>query len=299
VLPVWLSGRDGAFWRLLARPEDRDDVGPEDDEEEVTGRLLGAAGITVTGVTAADLGPGVTAARIDIAGPGGAEQVTTRLADGLAVAVITGAPLAVDGTLMDRLAEPVTEPDLLGRLRSRRQPATGPSGPPRRPRFEPRNMAFSDGLQRWRLAGSFLHQDVGLHDQDYSCTTEDGRVILTAAVPEPAGFAYLSQRIFADDYRGRAVVFRGDLRATDVAGRAGLALHVSSRRLTPPQAGQGPEHDPANHFAPVTGTGDWTGHEVTAEIPPDANNIIFGVFLSGHGQIELRNPELEPLRVDH
>ncbi len=34
--------------------------------------------------------------------------------------------------------------------------------------------------------------------------------------------------------------------------------------------------------------------EVTAQIPPDANRIIFGVFLTGRGQVELRNPELEP-----
>jgi hypothetical protein len=58
-------------------------------------------------------------------------------------------------------------------------------------------------------------------------------------------------------------------------------------------AGQDPLHDPANHFAFVTGTRDWARHEVTAQIPLDATNIIFGVFLAGRGQIELRNPELE------
>ena len=39
---------------------------------------------------------------------------------------------------------------------------------------------------------------------------------------------------------------------------------------------------------------DWTRHEVSAQIPPDATSIIFGVFLAGRGQVELRNPELEP-----
>jgi hypothetical protein len=61
---------------------------------------------------------------------------------------------------------------------------------------------------------------------------------------------------------------RGDVRTTDVAGRAGLVLRVTNNRPVPRQAaGQ----DPANHFAFVTGTGDWTRHEVTAQIPPDAN----------------------------
>jgi RNA polymerase sigma factor (sigma-70 family) len=290
-LPIRLPGHARPLWRLLARPEDRnDEEHPEDNAAEATGRLLDAAGITVTGVTVTDLGPGVIAARVDIAAPGGTGQVTARLTDGLALAVITGAPLAVDSPVMDRLAEPVTGPDLIRSFRTRQQP---PTWPPRHRRFEPRNLAFADGLHGWELVGTFLRQGTGF---DYSCTAEDGRVILAAAVPEPAGFAFLGQRIFADDYRGRAVVFRGDLRTTDVADLAGLVLRVNSQGRPSPQqpAGRDPRLDPANHFAFVTGTLDWTRHEVTAEVPPDANLIIFGVFLNGRGQIELRNPELEP-----
>src|SRR6516164_1027874 len=155
-LPIRLPGQDGGFWRLLARPEDRDAGPPDDHAEEMTGQLLAAAGITVTAVTVTDLGPGVTAARVDIAAPGGTRPVTTRLADGLALAVITGAPLAVDGPVMDRLAEPVTGPDLLGPFRSRMQEAAEP-----RPRFEPRNLAFTDGLRGWRLAGPHLREYTG------------------------------------------------------------------------------------------------------------------------------------------
>ena len=275
-LPVRLPA-NGAFWRLLARP---------DDAGEMTGQLLRAAGITVTAVTVTDLGPAVTATRVDIAVPGATRQVTTRLADGLALAVITGAPLAVDDPVMDRLAEPVTGPDPLSPFRSRQQ------APPEHTRFEPRNLAFTDGLHRWQLDGTFLRQVTGSHDQDYSCTTEDGRAILTAAVPGPAGFAFLGQEIEPDDYRGRAVTFRGDLHTTDVADRAGLVLRIprEGRRPAPPD----PWHDPENHFAPVTGTRDWTRHEVTVQVPADAIRIIFGVFLNGRGQIELRNPQLDP-----
>ena len=298
-LPVRLATRNGAFWRLLllARTEDRGEARPEDHAGEMTGQLLDAAGITVTAVTVTDLGPGVTATRIDIAAPGGTRRVTTRLADGLALAVITGAPLAVDDLVMDRLAEPVTGPDLLSPFRSRQQ---APSGPFQHTRFEPRNMAFTDGLNRWQLTGTFLREATGSHDQDYSCTTDDGRAILTAAVPEPAGFAFLGQEIEAEDYRGRMVAFRGDLCATDVADHAALVLRVTRQGRLGEQrpAGQDPWHDPDNHFAPVTGTGDWTRHEVAAQVPPDAINIIFGVSLNGRGQIEFRNPELEPDPAD-
>jgi bifunctional DNase/RNase len=290
-LPVRLPAHAGRFWRLLARPGDRDAEHPVDDAGQMTGRLLHAAGITVTAVTVTDLGPAVTATRVDIAAPGGPRQVTTRLADGLALAVITGAPLAVDDPVMDRLAEPVTGPDLLSPFRSRQLPP-----PPGNTRFEPRNLAFTHGLHRWQLDGTFLRQVTGSHDQDYSCTTEDGRVILAAAVPGPAGFAVLSQEIEAEDYHDRTVTFRGDLRTTDVAGRAGLVLRVPRQGRLGQQRpdGRDPLHDPENYFAFVTGTGDWARHEVTAQIPPDANSIIFGVFLDGPGQIELRNPQLEP-----
>jgi RNA polymerase sigma factor (sigma-70 family) len=315
-LPVRLAGRDGAFWRLLARPDDRDEEEPEDRAEETTGQLLHAAGIRVTAVTVTDLGPGVTAARIEFGTPGGTRQITARLADGLALAVVTRAPLAVDGPVMDRLAEPVTGPDLLGPFRNREQAATWP--PPRR-RFAPRNLTFADGLHAWRLGGSFQREATGSHDQDYSCTTEDGRAILTAAVPEPAGFAALSQTIWADDYRGAAVTFRGDLRTTDLADGAGLVLRVTGegqlfrRRqpgadprqpgADPRQPGADPRGDPANHFAAVTGSRDWTRHEVTAQVPADAAIISFGAFLNGRGQVEFRNPELDverqPAVPDH
>jgi RNA polymerase sigma-70 factor (ECF subfamily) len=287
-LPVRLPRHDARFWVLLARPEDRGEECLDDQREETTGRLLQAAGVTLAGVTVTDLGPGVTVTRIGIAGPGGTGPVTASLADGLTLAVITGAPLAVDDPVMDRLARPITGPDLLSQFRSRE---TAPKS--LRQRFEPRNIAFTDGLDYWQLGGTFLRQGTGL---DYSAITEDGRAILAAAVPEPAGFAFLTQDIFADDYRGRTVTFRGELRTADAGGRAGLALRVTSpRRSMPPQAAS-PDlrEDPASHVASATGTGAWTRYEVTAQVPADASLIRFGVFLNGRGQVELRNPQLEP-----
>jgi RNA polymerase sigma factor (sigma-70 family) len=292
-LPIRLPGHARPLWRLLARPEDRNDEEHQQDHAaETTGLLLDAAGIIVTAVTVTDLGPEVTATRIDIAAPGGTGQVTTRLADGLVLAVITGAPLAVEDPVMDRLAEPVTGPDLLSPFRGRQQPPPLP-WPPRHRRFEPRNMAFTDDLNGWEFGGTFQRQGAGF---DYSCTAEDGRVVLAAAVPEPAGFAALGQRIFADDYRDRTVTFRSDLRTTGVEHLAGLVLRVNTEgQPTPPRpAGQDPRDDPANHFAFVAGTLDWARHEVTAQVPPGADLIIFGIFLNGCGQIELRNPQLIP-----
>jgi bifunctional DNase/RNase len=293
-LPVRLPGPEHELWRLLSRPDDlhEEDL-PGAHAEEMTGRLLQAAGVTLAAVTITDLGPGVTVTRIGIAGPGRARPVTASLADGLALAVIAGAPLAVDEPVMDRLARPVTGPDLLSEFRSQETPPRSLSR-----RFEPRNMAFTDGLDRWQLGGTFLRQGTGF---DYSATTEDGRAILAAAVPEPAGHAFLSQEIEPDDYRGRTVTFRGELRTDQADSRAGLALRVPSPgRSTPPQAtSPGPWEDPANHIAFASGTGAWTQYEVTAQIPADAGLVRFGVFLNGGGQVEFRHPELTPHPAGH
>lgn len=287
-LPVRLPGPE-QLWRLLSRPDDlhaSDPLGVHD--EEMTGRLLRGAGVTLAGVTVTDLGPGVTVTQIGIAGPGQLRPVTASLADGLTLAVITGAPLAVDNPVMDRLARPVTGPDLLSQFRSQETPPRSFSR-----EFEPRNMAFTDGLDYWQLGGTFLRQGTGF---DYSATAEDGQAILAAAGPEPTGHAFLSQEIEPDDYRGRTVTFRGELRTATADGRVGLALRAPSPgRPAPPQAASpGPWEDPANHIAFASGTGAWTQYEVTAQIPADASLVRFGVFLNGGGQVELRHPELAP-----
>jgi RNA polymerase sigma-70 factor, ECF subfamily len=287
-LPVRLRRHDAKLWHLLGRPDDHHDELDDDRAEEMTGRLLQAAGVTTAGVTVTDLGPGVTATRIDVAGPGGTRPVTASVGDGLTIAVITGAPLAADDPVMDRLARPVTGPELLSQFRGEETFTRGLHR-----RFEPRNMTFTDGLNHWQLGGSFLRQGTGL---DYSAATKDGRAILAAAVPEPAGLAFLAQEIEPDDYRGRTVTFRAELRTDQADGRAGVVLRVTSpARSTHPQAASSdPREDPANHIASATGTGAWTQYEVTDQIPADANRITFGIFLNGGGQLELRHPELSP-----
>jgi hypothetical protein len=250
----------------------------------------------VTTVSIIELGPEVIAARVEFAAPGRRPRdVTTRLADGLAFAVITAAPLQVAGPLMDRLAEPVRGQDLLGPF-LRRQRAAALTGTHRR--YEPRNLSFTDDLAAWRLGGSFLREETGTHWDDYSCAVEDHRAILASAKPDPFGFAFLIQEIFADDYRDQTVVFRADLRITDVADRAGLLLRVIREGQLPATraAGQDPRRDLANHFTPGSGTHDWTRHEVTAHIPGDGAVIGFGIYLTGRGRIELRNAELQAHR---
>jgi RNA polymerase sigma factor (sigma-70 family) len=287
-LPIWLLGRDSH--RL-------DHPGPLPDE--LTDRLLHAAGARVTAVEIDELGPEVTAARIELSTAAGTEHVTARLLDGLAMAIATAAPVRVADAVMNRLAVPAGAGPAGAGRGGLDQGGPTPEHTARdlsmqeRPRFEPRNLAFAAGLTGWGLSGSFLENAIASHWQDYRIAAEDGAGVLSAAVPQPEGFATLAQQIYADDYLGADVVFRGRVRVPPGAGRAGLFLRVRQPHdVRGPLTEAAEAVNPANHIVTVEDRGDWTTREVTARIPADTESILFGVFLAGPGRIELRDPEL-------
>jgi hypothetical protein len=299
-VPLWLPGLDfKLLWWLLDRPaEDAGDAVMVGVLEETAARLLHAAGVEVTAVDIEPAGKDVlelradtAAARVGLATAAGTRHVMVSAGYGLKLAVAAGAPVRVADAVMGRLAVPVQCGDVLA-------PFLPPAAaqPPRHPglrrRSEPRNMTFADGLDYWELAGDFPG-DGQPHWQDYSCTAADRSAVLVSAVPEPPGFAVLVQEIDADDYRGRTVTFRGQLRTAGVAGQAGLHLAVGA-----------PVESPGAHLrdrgaSSLTGPGSsgWTWHEVTMAVP-DVYVIRFGISLAGRGRIELRNAELTPARPE-
>ena len=295
-VPLWLPVSK-QLWRLLDRPgQDSVMTGVL---EETAARLLDVAGVEVTAVDiepasedVPELRSGTAAARVVLATAAGTRHVQVSAWYGLALAAAAGAPVRVAEAVLDRLAAPVQGEDVLAPFLP--PAAAGPlSHPGLRRRFEPRNMAFADGLDYWELAGDFPG-DGRLHWQDYSCTAAEGRAVLASAVPQPPGFAALVQTIDADDYLGRAVTFRGQLRTTGVAGRAGLHLAVGAA-YEPPGAHL---RDRGGRSLAVPGSSDWTWHEVTMTVPGQAGVIRFGISLTGPGRIELRNAEFTPARPE-
>jgi hypothetical protein len=150
-------------------------------------------------------------ARIELGGPSGTRHVTARLDLGLTLAVASGAPVLVADAVMDRLAVPVPDGDALGPFREAKpvrgegeqavfvvdrragrvfQVAGGLGG--QRPRFEPRNMDFGEGLEGWLFGGSFTEHASQTHWQDYTCAVEHGTAAVRSAVPQPAGIAFLA-----------------------------------------------------------------------------------------------------------
>jgi RNA polymerase sigma factor (sigma-70 family) len=287
-LPLWFIDHDGFRLQRLLRAD------PEQTADGLTARMLQALGATVTGVEIGELGPEVAAARIELTGSAGARQITARLVEGLAIAIAAHGPVQVADAVMDRLALPAgttpvreTEPGPL--VRTARRP--GPVPRRGRPRYAPRNLAFAEGLDGWLFGGSFTENVSDSHWHDYECAAARGAAVIASVVSEPAGFAMLGQEVYADDYRGATLVFRGEFRVP--AGRAGLFLRVSEgHAIKGPLTEQAAFADPDNHVTPVANDPGWAPHEVSARVPADVDAVVFGIFLAGAGRIEVRNPEL-------
>jgi RNA polymerase sigma factor (sigma-70 family) len=283
---LWLRTRQGmALWRILDRLSRDREAGQGDDAsaadllarehipENLAGKLLAAAGGSVTGVDLDELGPNVMAARIGVAGPAGTQQVTALPGSALALAAALEVPVRVPDALMDRLAIPVTGDDLLGPFVSRR-PAR-PSGP----RSGPRNLAFAGGLDGWTIGGSSLAEVTGAHWNDYAVAAADGAAALHAAVQQPYGDVFLGQEWLADDYRGATVTLRAEVRSQGVGGQAELSLDIACRDR--------------RHFGEaIAGTRDWTRYQITGRVPADAEHLSFGLTLIGPGAVWLRNVDL-------
>ena len=204
--------------------------------------------------------------------------------------------------MLGRLAVPVPGDDLLTPFLDRVPPAAtarpgrGLPGwplamlPARRPRYEPRNLDFADGLDRWDLdcrpGPGPARPGAADGEPDYAAAAEGPSAVLSSTVPRPAGSAALVQAIYADDYRGATITFSGEIRTGPLAGPAGLRLEILRHwwRLG------GARED---HGLTIAGRRRaWTGYQITARIPADADLIRFGIALTGPGRIALRNPDL-------
>jgi hypothetical protein len=311
-VPVWWRGY-GVFYlsRLLERAgEPAEEVITADVPQELTTRLLGAARTQVTGVDidvtvpdTSELSPDVAVARIGLAGPAGTRQVTADLGLGLALAAAAGAPVRLPENVLDRLAVPVPGDDLLTPFLERvppgipglsgyrpRWPLATLRGP--RPRYEPRNMDFASGLDRWDLDSWPGPRPVGPRPghpgaaddkPDYAAAAEGPSAVLSSVAERPAGSAALVQAIYAEDYRGATVTFSGEIRIDALAGQTGLRLEVLWHWRAVRE----------DHGLTIAGRpGVWHGYEITARIPADANIIRFGIGLTGPGRVALRNPDL-------
>jgi RNA polymerase sigma factor (sigma-70 family) len=250
--------------------------------------LLEATGGSVRDVQISDLGDDTFAARLRLDTPAGGRSIEVRLGDGLALARRGGSRILVDEEVAARLALDLPAD---GSLQAVIETAAANAGlplhalaPDQERVSQPRNLAFADELRYWHLRGSFLHDMSARHWQDYTAGIDELGAYLKATVRHPHGFADLRQGILADNYRSGTVRLEADLKTAGLGDHASLYL-----RIVDPERRNPPEH---RHQVTVQGTQDWKRLHVEAEVPPETVFILFGVSLTGPGQIWLANPAI-------
>ena len=129
----------------------------------------------------------------------------------------------------------------------------------------------------WLAAGS--------HPKDYKMsvdrtTAHSGKAsaLLQSIIPEPGGFGTLMQTFKADAFRGKRVRMSGYARAQEVKTWAGLWLRIDG------QGGEALAFDNMQDRA-IKGTSDWKRYEVVLDVPESAQEIAFGLLLTGAGQV--------------
>jgi hypothetical protein len=95
----------------------------------------------------------------------------------------------------------------------------------------------------------------------------------------------LRQAILADDYRGRCLRLSGELKSAGMDERAGLSL-----RMVDPATSGTPEE---RQQILVHGTRVEACYENTIDTPADSVFILFGISLTGPGQLWVTNVELD------
>ena len=263
--------------------------------------LLQATGATLQAVRLEELQERVFYSRVVLQSLNGTHQVNARLGDGLALAVRTNGPLLIEDAVLARWG--VNLPPEDGKTLEQRLnevvntviATTRPSASPRLRRIpEPQNLLFAQELERWELRGDYLLDASGLHWQDYTSGTDEmgprpgmKSGYLKAQVPQPLGFADLRQAILAEHYQNTRIRLSADIKTDGVEQQAGLYLRVIDPAMTKP-----PEERQQVTFQ---GTHDWTRSEIQVEVPPESMHILFGISLTGKGQIWVTNVQLESI----
>lgn len=106
------------------------------------------------------------------------------------------------------------------------------------------------------------------------------------ARPAEKSFAGVSQKVPAEPYRGRRLRMSAWVRTEDVTGWAGLLLRID---------GPGREILAVDNMRDrrIRGTSGWNRHEATLEVPEEAEFVVFGIFLRGHGTVRADDFELD------
>ena len=141
-------------------------------------------------------------------------------------------------------------------------------------------------MQGWFMAGS----DPDDYELGIDATaTREGRssAFVASKATKSEGFGTMMQMFTGEEYRGKRMRIRCQVKSADVKGWAGLWMRVDG-----PQEGKHLAFDNMQNRA-IKGTTDWQSYEVVLDVAPEATAIAFGVLLNGAGKVWLNDFRFE------
>ena len=153
------------------------------------------------------------------------------------------------------------------------------------------NVAISEETPKgWFPAGS--------HPKDYQMSVDravahsgQASALLKCVVSKPGGFGTLMQTFKADAYRGKRVRMSGYARSQEVKNWGGLWMRVDGPRSEPLAFDNMQDR-------PIKGTSDWKKYEIVLDVPESAQDIAFGLLLTGAGQVWIDDLSFEVVAKD-
>jgi hypothetical protein len=138
----------------------------------------------------------------------------------------------------------------------------------------------------------------GDQPQDYTAGVErdfgyksNSCAFLASRDYKPLGFTTLQQTIEADNYKEQRVEFSGYVKTNLVSYWSGLFMKVEDI------FGRVLAYDDM-HDRPIVGTSDWAKFSIALDVPQNASKIIYGVVLSGKGEIYFDTLNLSVVKAD-
>ena len=142
----------------------------------------------------------------------------------------------------------------------------------------------------WFKAGSHPNEyDMGLDDTEHRNGTKCG--VIGSNTSEASGFGTLMQVCDAGEYRGKRLKLSAWTKAKDVVGWAGVWMRVDG----PERKSNSSSYLSFDNMQdrPITGTSDWTKHEIVLDVPDESTDIAFGVLLDGTGKVWMDDFQFE------
>jgi len=137
----------------------------------------------------------------------------------------------------------------------------------------------------WFVAGSHRREYVASLDRE-SRHTGKASAHFESAVLKTGGFGTLMQVFQAADFRSKRVRLSGYVRSRNVQDWAGLWMRVDGA------GGKSLAFDNMQD-RPIKGTSDWTKYEIVLNVPAQAEQIAYGILLTGRGDVWMDDLKFE------